>query len=69
MKRGMSQMEWGNILRRIHTDWHQERWANVGTVASVLYKEVNTFGVNYEVGNNMTFLNHLEILMRLYGGG
>jgi hypothetical protein len=22
MKRGMSQMEWGNVLRRIHTDWH-----------------------------------------------
>ena len=22
MKRGMSQTEWGNILRRIHTDWH-----------------------------------------------
>jgi hypothetical protein len=52
MKRGMSQMEWGNVLRRIHTDWHWERWANVGTAASVLYKEVNTFHVNYEVGNN-----------------
>ena len=55
MKRGMSQTEWGNVLRRIHTDWHRKRWANVGTTASVLYREVNAFGVNYEVGNNMTF--------------